>query len=88
MDGVMEVDEEDASIISISAGISEVRVAAVDEDGSEVRVAISAANVEACIMDDVPHGAASAVRESDDVGAGGDVFLVEEHLVDGCLGQE
>ena len=39
-------------------------------------------------MDDVPRGAASAARESNDVGAGGDVFLEEEHLVDGRLGQE
>ena len=56
--------------------------------GSEVGATTSAASdVVACVMDDVPRGAASAARESDGIGIGGDVFL-EERLVDGHLGQK
>jgi hypothetical protein len=83
----VDVDADvDASAISSSAiSISED----VEMMGSEVGATTAAASdVEACVMDDVLRGAASAARESDGVGAGGVVFLAEERLVDGRRGQE
>ena len=83
----VDVDADvDASAISSSAiSISED----IEMLGSEVGAMTAAASdVEACVMDDVPRGTASAVRESDGVGAGGVVFLAEERLVDGRRGQE
>ena len=82
----VDVDADvDASAISSSAiSISEE----IEMLGSEVGATTAAASdVEACVMDDVPCGTASAARESDGVGISGDVFL-EERLVDGHLGQE
>ena len=79
----------DADVVTsaISSSLISIPVE-IEMLGSEVRATTSAASdVEACIMDDVPRGAASTARESDGVGMGGDVFL-EEHLVDGCRGQE
>src|SRR5438132_12633759 len=83
----VDVDVDvDMSAISSSAISISVDVKML---GSEVGATTAAASdVEACVMDDVPRGTASAARESDGVGAGGVVFLAEECLVDGHRGQE
>ena len=83
----VEVDA-DVDMSAISSSIISI---SVDSEmcGSEVGATTAAASdVEACVMDEVPHGAASAAEESDGVGTGGDVFLPEECLVDGRRGQE
>ena len=86
-----EVDVDvDADVVTSAISSSLISIPVEREMlGSEVRATTSAASdVVACVMDDVPRGAASAARESDGVGAGGVVFLAEEHLVDGRLGQD
>ena len=84
VDADVDADVDTSPISSSTISIS----VDVEMLGSEVRATTAAASdVEACIMDDVPRGAASAARESDGVGTGGDVFL-EECLEDGHLGQE
>src|SRR5438132_8979084 len=85
MDVYVDADVDASAISSSAISISED----IEMLGSEVGAMTAAASdVEACVMDDVPRGTASAVRESDGVGAGGVVFLAEERLVDGHLGQE
>ena len=81
VDADVDTSPISSSTISISVGVEML--------GSEVGATTAAASdVEACVLDDVPCGAASAARESDGVGAGGVVFLAEERLVDGRRGQE
>src|SRR5438128_10203957 len=80
----------DADVVTSAISSSLISIPVEKEMlGSEVGATTAAASdVEACVMDDVPRGAASAVRESDGVGAEGVVFLAEERLVDGRRGQE
>ena len=86
-----EVDAKMGVDVDMSAISSSIMSISVDSEmcGSEVGATTAAASdVEACVMDDEPRGAASAAREEvDGVGMGAEeetflTGLVEERLVD------